>query len=73
MSIDRFDVCTNCCATLKKNVALVSPSTLMMSLKTVNHIWNTERQNKNTEEIVRQANPVYSRPLSFHMTLMRCF
>jgi DNA recombination protein RmuC len=50
---------------LKKNVALVSPSTLMMSLKTVNHIWNTERQNKNTEEIVRQAGAMYDKFAGF--------
>jgi len=50
---------------LKKNVALVSPSTLMMSLKTVNHIWNTERQNQNTEEIVRQAGAMYDKLAGF--------
>ncbi len=50
---------------LKKNVALVSPSTLMMSLKTVNHIWNTERQNQNTEEIVRQAGAMYDKLSGF--------
>ena len=50
---------------LKKNVALVSPSTLIMSLKTVNHIWNTERQNKNTEEIVRQASEMYNKLAGF--------
>lgn len=50
---------------LKKNVALVSPSTLMMSLKTVNHIWNTERQNQNTEEIVRQAGAMYDKLFGF--------
>lgn len=50
---------------LKKNVALVSPSTLMMGLKTVNHIWNTERQNKNTEEIVRQASEMYNKLAGF--------
>ncbi|BAS67959.1 DNA recombination protein RmuC [Bathymodiolus septemdierum thioautotrophic gill symbiont] len=50
---------------LKKNVALVSPSTLMMSLKTVHHIWNTERQNKNTEEIVRQAGAMYDKVSGF--------
>jgi DNA recombination protein RmuC len=44
---------------LKKNVALVSPSTLMMSLKTVHHIWQSENQNKNTEEIARQAGNMY--------------
>jgi DNA recombination protein RmuC len=50
---------------LKKNVALVSPSTLMMSLKTVNHIWNTEKQNQNTEEIVRQAGAMYDKLCGF--------
>ncbi len=50
---------------LKKNVALVSPSTLMMSLKTINHIWNTERQNQNTEEIVRQAGNMYDKFVLF--------
>ncbi|MBE8190003.1 MAG: DNA recombination protein RmuC [Candidatus Thioglobus sp.] len=50
---------------LKKNVALVSPSTLMMSLKTINHIWNTERQNQNTEEIVRQAEKMYGKLVGF--------
>ncbi len=50
---------------LKKNVALVSPSTLMMSLKTVHHIWNTERQNQNTEEIVRQAGAMYDKLSGF--------
>lgn len=44
---------------LKKNVALISPSTLMMSLRTVHHLWQTEKQNKNTEEIVRQASNMY--------------
>ncbi|KAA0446143.1 MAG: DNA recombination protein RmuC [Candidatus Thioglobus sp.] len=50
---------------LKKNVALVSPSTLMMSLKTVYHIWQTDRQNKNTEEIVRQAGAMYDKLYGF--------
>lgn len=50
---------------LKKNVALVSPSTLMMSLKTVHHIWNTEKQNQNTEEIVRQAKAMYEKLAGF--------
>ena len=50
---------------LKKNVALVSPSTLMMSLKTINHIWNTERQNQNTEEIMHLAANMYDKLVGF--------
>ena len=50
---------------LKKNIVLVSPSTLMMSLKTVHHIWQTERQNKNSEEIARQAGAMYDKLFGF--------
>ncbi|WP_428087377.1 DNA recombination protein RmuC [Candidatus Thioglobus sp.] len=50
---------------LKKNIVLVSPSTLMMSLKTVHHIWQTERQNQNSEEIARQAGAMYDKFFGF--------
>jgi DNA recombination protein RmuC len=50
---------------LKKNIVLVSPSTLMMSLKTVHHIWQTERQNHNSEEIARQAGAMYDKLFGF--------
>lgn len=50
---------------LKKNIVLVSPSTLMMSLKTVHHIWQTERQNLNSEEIARQAGAMYDKLFGF--------
>ena len=40
---------------LKKNIMLVSPSMLSMSLKTVNFMWQTDKQNKNADEIARQA------------------
>lgn len=50
---------------LKKKVALVSPSTLMMSLKTVHHIWQSEKQNKNTEQIARLAGNMYDKLAGF--------
>ncbi len=50
---------------LKKNVVLVSPSTLMMSLKTVHHIWQTEKQTQNAEEIARQAGAMYDKLFGF--------
>ncbi len=46
---------------LKKNIMLVSPSMLSMSLKTVNFMWQTDRQNKNAEEIARQAAGMYDK------------
>lgn len=54
---------------IKKNIALVSPSTLMMSLKIVHHIWQTERQNKNTEEIVRLTGNMYDKLVGFVSSL----
>ena len=50
---------------LKKNIMLVSPSTLTMSLKTINYIWQTERQHKNAEEIARQAGAMYDQLARF--------
>ena len=46
---------------LKKNVLLVSPSSLSMSLKLVNFMWQTANQNKNSEEIARQAGNMYDK------------
>ena len=46
---------------LKKNVLLVSPSSLSMSLKLVNFMWQTANQNKNSEEIARQAAAMYDK------------
>ena len=46
---------------LKKNVLLVSPSSLSMSLKLVNFMWQTAKQNKNSEEIARQAAAMYDK------------
>ena len=54
---------------LKKKIMLVSPSTLTMSLKTIDHIWNTEKQNKNTQEIVRQAAAMYDKFVGFVKSL----
>ena len=46
---------------LKKNVMLVSPSMLSMSLKTVNFMWQTDKQSKNADEIARQAAGMYDK------------
>ena len=46
---------------LKKNIMLVSPSTLSMSLKLVQFMWQTANQNKNSEEIARQAGAMYDK------------
>lgn len=40
---------------LGKNVSLVSPSTLLATLRTVTHLWRIERRNVNATEIARRA------------------
>lgn len=40
---------------LERNVSLVSPSTLLATLRTVAHLWRIERRNENALEIARRA------------------
>jgi DNA recombination protein RmuC len=42
-----------------KHIVLVSPTTLLATLRTVENIWRYEKQNKNAEEIARQAGGLY--------------
>lgn len=63
---NKEDLFTNA---MKKNIMLTSPSTLTMSLKIVHHLWQTERQNKNTIEIIRQAGQMYDKFVLFNQSL----
>jgi len=40
---------------LSKNISLVSPSTLLATLRTVAHLWRIEQRNVNANEIARRA------------------
>jgi DNA recombination protein RmuC len=40
----------------KRNVLLVSPSTLLFVVRTVAHLWRQEQQNRNAQEIARRDN-----------------
>lgn len=42
-----------------KNVILVSPTTLLATLRTIQSIWRYERQNRNAEEIAQQAGRIH--------------
>lgn len=50
---------------LDKNLVIVTPSTLMATLRTVAMIWNQDLQNRNAEEIARQAGALYDKFVSF--------
>jgi len=44
---------------LAKNISIVSPSTLLATLRTVAHLWKLEDRNVNAMEIARQAGALY--------------
>lgn len=44
---------------LERNIALVSPSTLLATLRTVAHLWRLEDRNLNAQEIARQAGALH--------------
>ncbi len=50
---------------LEKNLVIVTPSTLMATLRTVAMIWSQDLQNKNAEEIARQAGALYDKFVNF--------
>ncbi|NVK40048.1 MAG: DNA recombination protein RmuC [Oceanospirillaceae bacterium] len=39
----------------ERNIILVSPTTLLVTLRTINHIWRNEYQNRNAQEIARRG------------------
>src|SRR5581483_6116296 len=46
---------------LRKNVLIVSPSSLIGVLRTIAHIWRQEQQNRNAKELVRQCALLYDK------------
>ncbi len=49
----------------EKNIIVVGPTTLLATLRTVQSIWRYERQNKNAEEIARQAGAMHDKFVRF--------
>ena len=48
-----------------KNIALVGPTTLMATLRTIQNIWRYEHQNKNALEIASRAGALYDKFVLF--------
>jgi len=44
-----------------KRVLLVSPSTLLLSLRTIHTLWRHDKQNKNAQEIAERAGNIYDK------------
>jgi DNA recombination protein RmuC len=49
----------------KKNVLLVSPSTLLFVVRTVAHLWKQEQQNKNAQDIASRGAELYDKLVGF--------
>jgi DNA recombination protein RmuC len=49
----------------EKNIMVVSPSTLLATLRMIHNIWRFEQQNKNAEEIARRAGNLYDKFVNF--------
>lgn len=52
------------------NIVIVSPSTLLATLRTVASIWRQENQNKNALEIAKQAGALYDKFVNFYNDLV---
>ncbi|MDR3132415.1 MAG: DNA recombination protein RmuC [Prevotellaceae bacterium] len=50
---------------LAKNIALVSPSTLLATLRTISFIWKQENQKRNVLEIAKEGGALYDKFVAF--------
>jgi len=50
---------------IEQKIVLVSPTTLLATLRVVDNIWRVERQHKNAEEIARQAGNLHDKFVGF--------
>ena len=49
----------------RKNIMIVGPSTLLISLKTIASIWRYENQNRNAQELARHCASLYDKFVGF--------
>ncbi|MFD1913851.1 DNA recombination protein RmuC [Halodurantibacterium flavum] len=56
---------------LQKGVGIMTPTTLMVALKTVEHIWSVERRESNAEEIADRAGKLYDKVHGFVTEMQR--
>lgn len=53
-----------------KNIVIVTPSTLLVTLKTIQNIWRYEQQNKNAQEIAKRAGDLHDKFVNFTNSLL---
>jgi len=55
----------------EKNIVIVSPTTLLATLRTISSIWKQEKQNKNALEIAKKSGELYDKLASFVEDLIK--
>jgi len=55
----------------ERNIVMVSPSTLIATLRTISNIWKNEYQNRNALEIARQGGNLYDKFVGFTEDLIK--
>jgi len=49
----------------EQNIIIVTPTTLLATLRTIDSMWNNEKQQRNAMEIARQAGALYDKFVGF--------
>ena len=55
----------------EQNIVIVTPSTLLATLRTIDSMWNNEKQQRNAIEIARQAGALYDKFEGFTNDLLK--
>lgn len=56
---------------LASNIGLVCPSTLLPTLRTVDNLWQVDRQSRNAQQIAEEAGKLYDKFVGFEQDLSR--
>jgi len=55
----------------ESNILVVSPSTLLVTLRTIEHIWRTQRQEEHAQKIAKEAEAMYEKLVLFVEEMQR--
>jgi len=56
---------------LNQKIILVSPTTLLVAMRTIENIWRQEKQNKNAKEIAKRAGAMYDKFVGFSEDMIK--
>lgn len=56
---------------LNKKIILVSPTTLLVAMRTIENIWRQEKQNKNAKDIAKRAGAMYDKFVGFSEDMVK--